>query len=99
MKINPDRPLERLVGDNLGIVRQKLGNSHCELPLMDQVRACRIRDRRSAPVGLRRGLVLAVLETAAEYRETYRGVVSGVLSWQEKVRSPFTKEGGDQESA
>lgn len=79
MNINPNRPVENLVGDNRGIVRQILGRCHCCSPLLRLAREARPRGMRSVPVALRRGWVKCVLETAAEYKSRYVAVMSGNL--------------------
>ena len=77
MTINPDRPIEKLVGNNYGIVRQRLANVHVMTPILEQAREARPRGMRSVPVALRRGWALCVLETIEEYRGTYTAVVTG----------------------
>ena len=65
------RPIEPLIGDNRGIVRQKLGRIHCCTPLRQALRECRPANIRQASPALRRGLILCVIETLREYRSTY----------------------------
>ena len=77
MRINPDRPMEELVGDNRGIVRMKLGNIHCMTPFREAARICRPENIGLASSGLKRGLLKCVWETLQEYRETYRAVTGG----------------------
>lgn len=77
MNINANRPLEELVGDNRGIVRQILGRCHCCRPVMELAREARPKGMRSVPVALRRGWAKCVIETIAEYRETYFAVMTG----------------------
>jgi hypothetical protein len=85
MLINKSRPIEDLTGDNRGIVRQKLGRIHVMTPIRDQLAECRPRHMRDCPPALRRGWVLCVLETIAEYRGTYIGVTSGRLDYAAKL--------------
>ena len=75
MQINESRPLEKLVGDNRGMVRFKLGRIHCMTSVLDCAREMRCPGIRDMPVALRRGLALCVIETIAEYRGTYIGVM------------------------
>ena len=75
MKINPDRPLEDLVGDNRGIVRMRLGNVHVARSYLHAARESRPRNMRLMPVALRRGWAKCVLETWNEYRGTYNAVM------------------------
>ncbi len=77
MRIDTGKPLEELVGTNRGIVRQRLGNIHCMTHPIAAARICRPRNMRRAPVALRRGWALCVLETLHEYRSTYVAVTSG----------------------
>lgn len=79
MKINPSRPLEDLIGDNRGIVRQILGRCHCCSPILKLAREARPKGMREVPVALRRGWAKCVIETRDEYRETYLAVMSGRL--------------------
>jgi hypothetical protein len=76
MKLNPQRPIEELTGNNRGIVRQKLGRIHCMTSVREAVRECRIPNRRNLPVELRRGLVKCIMDTLAEYRGTFVGVMA-----------------------
>lgn len=76
------RPVENLVGDNRGMVRFRLGQIHCMTPVKEQLRECRPRNMRKAPPELRRGWVLCVLETIAEYRGTFVGVTSARLDYE-----------------
>ena len=85
MKINPKRPIEPLVGDNLGLVRHKLGNIHCMTNIREQLKLVRPKPMRSIPPALRRGWVLTVLETIAEYRSTYLAVTTGNMAYKCKV--------------
>lgn len=77
ININGHRPVEALVGANRGIVRQRLGNFHVGHSILAAARHARPASLRSAPVALRRGWVLCVLETWREYRGTYEHVMYG----------------------
>ncbi len=79
MNINHNRPIEKLVGDNRGIVRQILGRTHCMSTPLTAARAARPRGMRNVPIALRRGWALCVLETLAEYRGEYVAVMTGNL--------------------
>lgn len=70
---------EPLVGNNRGIIRQKLGRIHCCTPLLEACREVRPKNMRSMPVELRRGWVKCVIDTLAEYRGTYVAVMTGRL--------------------
>lgn len=85
MQINPKRPLEKLTGDNRGIVRQRLGNIHCMTSIREQLKTVRPKAMRSLPPRLRRGWALTVLETIAEYRSTYLAVTTGNMAYECKV--------------
>lgn len=75
--INPDRPTEELIGDNRGIVRQKLGRIHCCTNWRDAYREIRsgIKNWKAIPPELRRGLAKCVHDTLAEYRGTFVSVM------------------------
>lgn len=78
--LSPLRPLELLTGDNLGIVRQRLGRIHCMTEIRSQLRHARpvnFRRQTADNIGLRRGWALAVLSTVAEYRRTFVYVMNG----------------------
>lgn len=75
--INPNRPIEELVGENYGIVRMRLGNIHVMTSVKEQLRHARPKGMRRVPVALRRGWALCVLETISEYRSTYLHVMKG----------------------
>lgn len=77
LRINPDRPIERLTGSNRGIVRIRIGNMHVMTPFLEVVRACRPKNIREASPALRRGLILEVHETLSEYRSTFLHVMTG----------------------
>jgi hypothetical protein len=77
MRINHDRPVEPLVGENYDIVRMRLGNVHCMSSVLSQARIARPRNMRSVPVELRRGWALCVLETIRANRELYVYVMKG----------------------
>ena len=77
LTINPDRPIEELIGPNRGIVRMRLGNMHCMTPFREVARELRPKNIRDASPALRRGLLLCVYETLAEYRGTFLHVVNG----------------------
>ena len=85
MRINPNRPIEDLVGDNRGIVRQRLGNRHCMGRVLQQARECRPKGMRTVPVALRRGWAKCVLETISEYRSTFIGVMGANLDYKTSV--------------
>lgn len=69
--ISEKRPIEELVGANRGIVRQRIGNLHCMMRLIEVVREVRPSGLRKAPPSLRRGFVKCVADTLDEYRATY----------------------------
>jgi hypothetical protein len=77
MVINEKRQIEEMVGSNRGIIRQKLARIHCMTSVLAAARECRPKTMRSVPVALRRGWVKCVMETVAEYRGTYIGVMNG----------------------
>ena len=77
MRINENRPIERLIGSNAGIVRQRLGNVHCMKSIRAQLRDARPRNLRQAPPALRRGWALEVLEAIRDHRQTYLQVCRG----------------------
>ncbi len=80
MRINESRPVESLVGNNRGIVRQRLGNFHVSNSFLAAARFARPNGGlRKYPVALRRGWALCVLETWKEYRNTYAAVMCGRL--------------------
>ena len=79
MTINPDRPVEELTGLNRAIVRQRLGNIHCMSSLLEQARHARPKNMRGVPVELRRGWVKCVIDTMAEYQDTFVAVTTGRL--------------------
>jgi hypothetical protein len=71
MKIDHTKPIEELVGDNYGIVKMRLGNVHCMTSVLSQARLVRPQNIHLAPVALRRGWVLCVLECIAENRSGF----------------------------
>lgn len=75
MRVDPKRPMEKLVGDNYGVVRLRCRNMHVNTPFRVAARECRPKNIRSAPPALRRGLLLAVMECLAENRAEYRAVM------------------------
>ena len=86
MRIDPNKPLEKLVGSNRGIVRQRLGRFHLSHSVLEAARYARrgedndrkaFRSWRSYPVALRRGFALCVIETWTEYQQTYNYVMKG----------------------
>jgi hypothetical protein len=82
MTINPNRPVEELIGDNRGICRQILGRIHCCTPYAEAYRLVHRklkRTIRTIPVPLRRGLAKCVWDTLEEYRGTYYAVMGGRL--------------------
>lgn len=83
--INPSRPIEPLAGDNRGIVRQRLANTHCMTRVLEQARIARPKGMRFVPVALRRGWALCVLEAVSEYRGTFVGVMSANLDYKANV--------------
>ena len=85
MYVNPNRPVEELVGANRGIVRQRLANIHCMTSILGQARAARPRSLRSIPVALRRGWALCVLQSASEFRGTFVAVTSGNFGHEQSV--------------
>ena len=76
MKLNPTRPTEDLIGNNRGIVRQKLARIHCMTSVLEAARECRPKSMRRVPVALRRGLAKCIMETLAEFRGTFVGVMA-----------------------
>lgn len=79
IRINTARPIEELIGQNYGIVRQILGRVHVSKSVLQAARAARGRNMRKVPVALRRGWAKCVIETWAEYRQLYVDVVTGNL--------------------
>ena len=79
MRINESRPVEELTGNNYGIVRQRLAECHCMRSVLDLAREVRPKRMREFPVQLRRGWAKCVIETVAQYRSTFIGVMSGNL--------------------
>ncbi len=77
LRIDPNRPMEELVGDNKRYVRWKLGQIHCMTNFREAARKCRLANRKDVPVALRRGLLKCVWDTLEEYRETYLSVMNG----------------------
>lgn len=73
------KPIEELTGDNYGVVRMKLGNIHCCTRPIDAIRDIQngIKNWDDIPQPLKRGFYLCIIETLAEYRQTYVDVVSG----------------------
>ena len=63
MNINPNRPIEKLVGDNYGITRKIVNRCHVGLSLLQVAREARPTNMRKAPPKLRRGWALCVMET------------------------------------
>lgn len=86
MRISEERPLERLVGVNRGIVRQKLARLHVGRPIRELLRECRPLSMAAHAPALRRGWVLCVLETIREFRGTYVSVVAA----RPDYRAPLT---------
>lgn len=70
---------EPLVGNNRGIVRQRLGCIHCCSSVLEAARHARPNGMRSVPVALRRGWVKCVIDTMEEYKSTYAAVMLGCL--------------------
>ena len=77
MRINYARPLERLRGHNLSIVRDILGRIHVSRSLLCAARAARPKNMRAAPAALRRGWVLAVIETWVDNHRLFAEVMGG----------------------
>lgn len=77
MKINKNRPVEPLTGDNYGIVKHILGNVHCMSPIKEQLKRARPPKIRQVPPKLRRGWVQTCLEIIKENRELYTSVTTG----------------------
>lgn len=77
MKINPDRPLEELTGLNRHATEARLGSIHCMAAVREQLRHAREGLRfREIPVRLRRGWAKLCLDTIANNRRTYIGVMN-----------------------
>lgn len=76
MQLNPSRKIEEMVGNNRGIIRQKLARIHCMTSVLSAARECRPKSMRSVPVALRRGWAKCIMDTLAEYRGTYIGVMN-----------------------
>ena len=77
MRINQARPLERLRGHNLSSVRNILGRIHVSRSLLYAARAARPKNMGAVPVALRRGWVLAVIETWTDNRRLFAEVMRG----------------------
>lgn len=78
MRIDSNRPLERLVGDNRGICRQIINRDvHVGTSDINTVRYVlrSMKSWRNIPVALKRGLILECVETARENRDLYRYVM------------------------
>lgn len=91
MKINANRPLEELIGNNRRMVRLRLGRLHCGRSVLSLARECRNRNndghktepwRKLVPVAIRRGWAKCVIETVSEYRSTWIAVRSGNFSYE-----------------
>ena len=79
MNLNPNRPLERLVGQNRGICRQIINRDvHAGMSDVSAVRHVlrSMKHWRDVPVGLKRGLILECVETQRENRDLFRYVMS-----------------------
>ena len=89
MKISKKRPVEKLVGANLGWVRQRLGRIHVGTPMRETLRVCRPNRRamKGASPALRRGLILAVLTEHNANRAEYALVMGGGLGRKQKRAS------------
>lgn len=85
MQINESRPVEELTGDNRGIMRQKLARIHCMTSVLQAARECRPRNMRAMPVELRRGWAKCLLDTLAEYRGTFIGVMGGSMNTEPRA--------------
>lgn len=77
VRIDPRRPMEPLIGNNRGIVRQKLARVHCCRPWRYVAREIRPANWRQVPPALRRGLLLCIVETLREYRTLFVDVQQG----------------------
>lgn len=73
------KPVELLVGANLGILRMKLGQIHCMTPYRTAIReiTSEISNWHLASRELRRGFYLEVISTLREHRDTFRFVITG----------------------
>jgi hypothetical protein len=79
IKINPNRPLEELVGQNRWVVRHKLGRIHLANSLKHALRETRPKGMRTMPVELRRGWVLCTINTWNEFKNDWIAVTTGNL--------------------
>lgn len=78
MVINHDRPVEKLRGENAGIVELRLSQIHVMTPILEAARAARPgKGLRNVPVALRRGWALHVIETHMRNRKLYLDVING----------------------
>ena len=71
MTIDPAKPVEKLVGDNYGIVKMRLGNVHCMTSVLEQARMVRPKNIKLASVALKRGWVLCVMQCITENRSGF----------------------------
>jgi len=85
MIINPNQPVEELVGMNYGIIRQRLANTHIGQSTLELCRIARPGPMKNIPVELRRGWAKCVLETIAEYRSTWIDVTSSNLTYEQQA--------------
>ena len=76
MRINPKRPVEPLIGIIYRIVRIKMGNLHINASKLEAARHCRPKGVRKAPIALRRGWALAVLELHQKNMNLYKKIVT-----------------------
>ena len=71
------KPIEKVIGRNLAVMRFKLGSIHCASSLLTQARHVRPRGLRQAPVALRRGWVQAVIDIRNENLDLFNYVTTG----------------------
>lgn len=77
LRINPERPIEPLIGDNRRYVRWKCGQLHCMTSLREACRQMRPRNILDASPALRRGMILCVAETMYGNRQLFQDVMAG----------------------
>ena len=77
MNINPNRPIEKLVGVNHFITKKRVDRCHISLSLLQVAREARPTNMRKAPPSLRRGWVLCVMETHQANQGLFYQVVKG----------------------
>ena len=80
IRINKDRQIEELLGQNYGITRQIVCRMHIGDSVLKVARAARPGPMRGkVPVALRRGWVKCVIQTHLENRKLYADVMNGTL--------------------